>query len=155
MRRALIERIGPFRDHLRSGGDLEFGLRARRMGARQTFAATAVTFHPARNRHQQLRKIKRVAEGQVAVRIDHLGDSHSLLVLSAVRRLASTPFELLWRWCQFFFCAAFRIPQQDRSAVNLTIEKTRKLHHCFWLAWFGLRHRQRRERTASAPQVAE
>lgn len=48
VRRSVLEAVGGFDERLRSGGDLEFGLRATAAGHRLVYASDAVVEHPAR-----------------------------------------------------------------------------------------------------------
>lgn len=54
VRRAVYDAIGGFDQRLRSGGDLEFGLRATAHGHRLLYAASAVVEHPARSAGSEL-----------------------------------------------------------------------------------------------------
>lgn len=62
--RAVLEAVGPFREDLRSGGDLEFGRRATAAGFRLIFAPDAVVAHPARSTFAELSaKLRRTTAG--------------------------------------------------------------------------------------------
>ena len=69
VRRTLIERIGSFDSNLQSGGDMEFGHRARADGARQVFDSENLMWHPARRTLNALaRKHSRVVNGLISLR---------------------------------------------------------------------------------------
>lgn len=64
VRRSVFEAVGPFREDLRSGGDLEFGRRATSAGFRIVFEPEAVVAHPARSTFAELSgKLDRTAAG--------------------------------------------------------------------------------------------
>jgi len=64
VRASAIERIGPFEERLESGGDFEFGQRAREAGLVQAFMGEPVLTHPARTRYRSvMAKRRRVARG--------------------------------------------------------------------------------------------
>ncbi len=64
VRRATLDRVGPFDARLRSGGDREWGQRATRNGVQGVYASGAVVVHPARASLGELqRKIVRVSTG--------------------------------------------------------------------------------------------
>lgn len=68
VRRADLERAGPFHAGLHSGGDREWGERAVRAGLRCCYADDAVVDHPTRaTMAALLTKVRRVATGTVAV----------------------------------------------------------------------------------------
>ncbi len=67
VRRALVEELGGFNGRLRSGGDLEFGLRARAAGASVVYAPEAVVLHDSRDTLPELaRKAFRIGRGTAA-----------------------------------------------------------------------------------------
>ena len=69
VRRAVLDRVGPFRGELSSGGDREWGERATRLGVRGVYAADAVVEHPCRRTLSELRrKVVRVTGGHAQVR---------------------------------------------------------------------------------------
>lgn len=59
VRRAAFDRLGGFDAELRSGGDVEFGQRARAAGLRLDYAAAAVVRHPARASYRELWRLHR------------------------------------------------------------------------------------------------
>ncbi len=64
VRREVFERVGPFAEELLSGGDREFGERARAAGARIAYCVDAVVRHPARvNIAELATKTRRVVRG--------------------------------------------------------------------------------------------
>ncbi len=66
VRREVFDRVGPFDEVLRSGGDREFCERAGRAGARLTYAEQAVVDHPARSTVAEVaEKTRRVVRGAV------------------------------------------------------------------------------------------
>ncbi|WP_432544878.1 glycosyltransferase family 2 protein [Kineococcus sp. SYSU DK002] len=67
--RSTFDRVGPFEDRLRSGGDREWGERASRQGVRAVYCPAAVVRHPARARMAELHtKARRVSRGDVETR---------------------------------------------------------------------------------------
>lgn len=65
VRREALERHGPFRDDLYSGGDREWCRRAVRGGARIAYGERALVWHPARRDFGELRrKTRRLAGGR-------------------------------------------------------------------------------------------
>jgi glycosyltransferase involved in cell wall biosynthesis len=60
VRAAVLDRIGPFNASLMSGGDLEFGLRAREAGFRLVYAPAAVVVHPPRRARELIAKSLRL-----------------------------------------------------------------------------------------------
>ena len=74
-----FKKTGFFNDSLMSGGDYEWGLRARNKGIRITYAPTAVVRHPARDKLLKLlEKERRVIGG--AVDIERMGYRHKRLL---------------------------------------------------------------------------
>jgi len=64
VRRSVFEAVGPFNAELRSGGDVEFGLRSADMGHKLEYAHAVVVRHPARRTLQELsRKQQRAIAG--------------------------------------------------------------------------------------------
>ena len=64
VRRAALEAVGPFRDHLQSGGDAEWGERAAAAGHRTVFRDDVIVRHPARDSLVEiLRKARRTTRG--------------------------------------------------------------------------------------------
>src|SRR6185295_9141331 len=62
--KSVFERLGPFDERLKSGGDLEWGQRVRGSGLGQVYADDAVVEHPARDSVAALVvKTRRVAGG--------------------------------------------------------------------------------------------
>jgi GT2 family glycosyltransferase len=89
--RAVFDKVGPFREDLRSGGDQEFGNRAFAAGFRQAYCPDAVTLHPARDRREQLIKLRRVATGAITFRLEIWKQRPSSLLAHSLLRLLSTP----------------------------------------------------------------
>ena len=67
VRRQVVEALGPFPAHLRSGGDAIWTHRATVAGHRLTYAPDALVSHPPRELGPLLRKCARVGRGQPAV----------------------------------------------------------------------------------------
>lgn len=66
---SLIAKIGVFDGSLLSGGDLEFGVRAKNHGVELYYDADNIMFHPARRTLRELlKKRKRVTLGQISLR---------------------------------------------------------------------------------------
>lgn len=64
MHRQVIDVVGPFNDRLKSGGDAEWGSRARAYGYELAYASNVVVRHPARRSLGELcRKARRVIGG--------------------------------------------------------------------------------------------
>lgn len=61
--REVIAAVGPFRADLRSGGDAEWGQRVYRAGCRLIYNDSAAVLHPARDRDELIRKLRRTAAG--------------------------------------------------------------------------------------------
>lgn len=60
----VLDRIGGFNTHLKSGGDLEWGRRVHSLGYQQVYAEEVCIAHPARSSFSQLyKKTRRVAGG--------------------------------------------------------------------------------------------
>ncbi|TSD66481.1 glycosyltransferase family 2 protein [Inquilinus sp. KBS0705] len=65
IRRTVIDNIGAFNPVLRSGGDMEFGIRAGENNSiKKTFAADCVVYHAPRTHVEKVDKLKRVMQGQ-------------------------------------------------------------------------------------------
>jgi len=62
--RAVVDRVGPFDDSVRSGGDYAWGNRVEAAGVPMAFAADALVFHPARGSLvEQRKKLDRTVRG--------------------------------------------------------------------------------------------
>lgn len=60
----VLDRVGGFNTHLKSGGDLEWGRRVHSLGYQQVYAEEVCIAHPARSSfHQLYKKTRRVAGG--------------------------------------------------------------------------------------------
>ena len=69
IRREMIEKFGPFKADLQSGGDYELTSRMREKGGKLIFAEHAVVMHPARSTFSAIfRRDRRVLEGSVVMR---------------------------------------------------------------------------------------
>lgn len=65
-RAVVFEKIGPFRDDLMSGGDAEWGRRARDQGYPIQYVEDCIVYHPARSNFSDvIRKYRREAGGHV------------------------------------------------------------------------------------------
>lgn len=65
-RRSVFDKVGPFDGHLLSGGDAEWGRRARKAGLLQVYLDSAVVAHPARDTWPELSaKTRRTTRGVV------------------------------------------------------------------------------------------
>lgn len=63
--REVVRAVGPFRDRLRSGADVEWGQRAHAMGMSVRYVDSARVSHPARASYRALRnKVERVIRGR-------------------------------------------------------------------------------------------
>lgn len=102
VRRSDFDRVGPFDERLKSGGDREWGERAVRAGLRPVYAPEVVVHHPPRASLAELqRKTRRVQQGWRDVEQDRGGGRpalrnlawsltpHTRSVLRASRRLAA------------------------------------------------------------------
>lgn len=77
VRRKIIDKYGPFRGELRSGGDYEFGRRITSRGEKLIYCHKAYVFHPARTTLSSLvKKTIRVALGQKQLQAAGLLDHH-------------------------------------------------------------------------------
>ena len=86
VRREVFEEIGFFDDRLRSGGDLEWTLRATRdAGKRLGYEESAVVAHPPRNYQQLLTSSERMLYGQENGRLLHRGNEE--LIRGTARNL--------------------------------------------------------------------
>lgn len=97
VRREVIQVVGGFDARLRSSGDVDFGQRVYRAGFRQLYAPEAMTYHPARNKDEQLKKMRRVGSGAADKMC--LADRRSPLTIMAIAvfGFAKLPFELAFR----------------------------------------------------------
>ena len=132
MRRAVFERIGVFHETLRSGGDFELGQRVYAAGFVQVYAPEAVTFHPARNRAEQFKKIQRVATGQADVDCLILKKNPLFLLLIQLLVLAKIPFETVWRLIRCLTMLGGKTPESQ--TVFIIIEKTKKFYSHWYIA---------------------
>jgi GT2 family glycosyltransferase len=67
--RRLFDKVGPFNEALRSGGDTEWGRRVWRQGYKICYADAARVEHPARHTYKALREKKlRILEGTMQLR---------------------------------------------------------------------------------------
>jgi glycosyltransferase involved in cell wall biosynthesis len=64
-RREVMDRVGPFNSHLKSGGDNEWGNRAVAAGFAGLYESEAIVSHSARKLRELLRKARRLAGGIV------------------------------------------------------------------------------------------
>ncbi len=131
VRRAVFDIVAPFSEALRSGGDYEFGLRVKASGLVQSYAADAITYHPARSRQQQLAKQRRVMFGIAEVRIALGGERWYLIAATSLRKLALMPLECAWRVATF--TAQRARGGHSAPLAFLLIEKTLKTVRNFWL----------------------
>lgn len=108
VRRAALDRVGPFDEQLKSGGDVEFGKRLTAGGGRLRYDAGPVVEHPARHTWGQLRiKTVRVAQG-VSDRTGGLDRAGTLRRAARDLRSAATVWLRVWT-----------MPQPDRAAARL------------------------------------
>jgi hypothetical protein len=92
--RAVIERLGGFSDHTRSGGDRDFCLRARAAGFPLVFCEHAVVFHPARDWDELVHKQRRIVGGKLALAPAGFGPRLTVLLMS-LRPLVSEWWKLM------------------------------------------------------------
>ena len=131
VRRSVFELVEPFVETLRSGGDYEFGQRVKAAGLVQSYAEDATTYHPARDRKQQLAKQRRVMFGIAEVRIKLRGEAWYLVAATCARKLLLMPIECAWRLARQ---AASPGNESDSSRMAFVlIEKTLKTVRNFWL----------------------
>lgn len=72
IRKKLLDKLGCFDARLRSGGDMEFGVRvAAHASFKRFFAADCICYHAPRNHREKITKIKRVAIGHKMLRKLH------------------------------------------------------------------------------------
>jgi len=129
IRRTVLDRVPEFNSGLRSGGDYEFGLRVKAAGLSQQYAANVITYHPARDRMQQLSKLRRVATGHATIRVRINGERRYALALTALKDLLLAPLELLWR----IFLHTVSRPSETDALSFVVIEKVKKLVRSYWL----------------------
>ncbi len=79
VRRAVVEDIGPFPQHLPSGGDVHWTGAATDAGYRLMYGADVIVRHPSRQFTELLRKQYRVGKGQI--QIWRLDDRSAVLIL--------------------------------------------------------------------------
>lgn len=92
VRKHVIDTVGPFPHHLKSGGDIYFTARAVQKGFRLVYSAHAYVYHPARPFRRLMQKSARVGNGKSGVyKLSNGGGNESLLprdVLRSKRPLA-------------------------------------------------------------------
>ena len=103
VRRKVFEAVGPFQESLRSGGDGEFGRRVHLAGFVQRYAPDAITFHDARNRRQQLRKLRRVGCGVAEIRLKIYGENPFEVIFSSFDELIREFFSIFRMMIKHFF----------------------------------------------------
>lgn len=133
VRRSALERVGPFDEQLRSGGDVDFGKRLVASGGRLVYDAAPVVQHPARHTWGQLRaKTVRVAEG-VSDRTGGLDRSGTLRRAGRDLRSAATVWLRVWTMPQpgrvvdkVKYAAAFSYVRLLRMRVYLAKDLTQR-----------------------------
>jgi len=136
VRREVFEKVGIFRNELYSGGDYEFGIRIKKAGFVQRYAPDAITYHKARNKREQLKKIQRVAKGSVEVKFVYLRESPLKVALTSFFILIKVPFEMIWRVTKYLFeCLDVN---SSKCLYIILIGKYRKLFHYYWLLIFSM-----------------
>lgn len=97
VRRSVIDTVGGFDERLLSSEDVDFGQRAYRAGFKLSYADTAITIHPARGKHEQLRKMVRHGRG-IADKLFYIDErSRPFIALYALACLIKIPIEFLFR----------------------------------------------------------
>ncbi len=130
----ILTKVGQFNEILYSGGDYDFGLRVFNNGFKQVFAPDAITFHPVRNKSEQLRKLKRTAYGYVDLLFLVQNSNKLLFIIDSFKRLILVPFEMIWRIFRFPF---FDYWKNDK--INFKFIYIKKLKK-FIYTWFLLKH---------------
>lgn len=97
VRREVVEVVGCFDARLRSSGDVDFGQRVYRAGFRQLYAQEMMTYHPARNKDEQLKKMRRIGSGAADKMCLIDRRSPRMIMAIAVFGFAKLPFELAFR----------------------------------------------------------
>lgn len=103
VRRKVFEAVGPFQESLRSGGDGEFGRRVHLAGFVQRYAPDAITFHDARNRRQQLRKLRRVGRGIAEMQLKIYGENPFEVISSSFNELIREFYSIFRRIIKHLF----------------------------------------------------
>jgi glycosyltransferase involved in cell wall biosynthesis len=125
----IIDKVGNFNEDLRSGGDRDFGIRVFNNGFKQIYVSNAITLHPARNRKEQLMKLKRIANGYVELSLLVQDKNQLVFILQAFRKFIQVPVEIIWRSLRYPF---FDYWQNGKTRFNFIIlGKLRKLIY-FW-----------------------
>lgn len=107
IRRHVLQTIGCFDERLRFAEDLDFGERVYNAGFRQLFVSNAITYHPARNKIQQLKKMATIGQGSADKLCIIDGRKPLLVIAIALFGFAKLPLELTFRIIK---CALFPGP---------------------------------------------
>jgi glycosyltransferase involved in cell wall biosynthesis len=122
----VLARVGPFNDRIRSGGDLEFGNRARAAGEEVVYASDVVVTHEPRSRRRELaRKAYRLGHANAEQRrhaVGELGDRACFCLQPG----NYVPYRRLWG-----------IERLEGSGVTLTRRRLAAMHVTQYL-WMQL-----------------
>lgn len=130
VRREVFDKVGLFNEKLRSGGDYEFGQRVHRFGFKQTYSSEAITFHPARNYSQQVKKLKRVGEGAADIDLFIIRKNFISILITEYLILFKTILETSIR----LFCSLISSRKNTKmpTQVHILMKGKRK----FLFHWF-------------------
>lgn len=103
VRKEIFEKVGNFNEKLRSGGDYNFGVRVFNHGGKQVYAPEAITIHPARDKTEQMKKLKRTAIGTADIALLIEDTNKLIFILNAFRRLILSLVEMAWRFLRYPF----------------------------------------------------
>lgn len=97
VRKEVFKKTGYFIETLRSGGDKEFGIRVFESGLKQVYVPEAITLHPARNREDQIKKLKRTAIGNTKLALLVHKKNRLRFILHSFKNLNQVFIEFGWR----------------------------------------------------------
>ncbi len=103
IRKDICYKIGRFNENLRSGGDVDFGIRVFENGLKQIYVHEAITLHPARIKHEQMKKLKRTAIGRAELSLFIQNKNQLSFILWVFMRFILVPIEVMWRLLRYPF----------------------------------------------------
>ena len=129
IRKALLDKTGNFNEILRSGGDTDFGIRVFNNGFKQIYVPDAITLHPARNKAEQIKKLRRIAIGYAELALLIQNKNRLIFVFGSFGRLIQVFIEFFWRLLRYL---VFDCWKNDKITLKfIYINKLRKLIY-FW-----------------------
>jgi len=129
VRKEVFNKIGLFNEILRSGGDKDFGIRVFDNGLKQVYAPDAITLHPARNKSEQIKKLKRTAIGNAEFAVFVQNKNHLFFILWAFRQFILVPLEMLWRILRY---PLFDYWKNDKIKLRFIYMKKLRKFIYFW-----------------------